>query len=712
MTKLTFQDVEGMVKSKQLGFHNFYNLDIPITTQYSIKYYKEHQHDTIDSNQFLNTIYLDIELYTYNKGLDMNNMQDGELPINIVTIRSSEDYILWSYILLFDCNLEQFGITSDPNFKYNEFIKNIELKLVEDLKKLGYTGTQFISDQYTVNLNVYSDEKKLLFDMWQKIHEYDPDILTSWNGDHFDYPYNYYRLSKLYSPADACQIMSKFNDVKVEKNGISIFEYTIADLLKLYRPRSENNGLNYGRTLANYTLDNVAFQDLGLKKIEYKDKNITLDDFFLQDPYTALLYNIVDVLLICGLDAKNQHIDLNNTIRRIMKCPFHNSMVGSSALFEHFVFYKLSMENKVIRTNINTENSRSFKKEDYAKFPVPHNKKGKLLKVPAKIEAKGSNSSYSGIINKFPGAFVNTPIPRIINDGSLIVDCDATALYPSMILQSNISFDSYKARVIPPYCYSTMQLLENCLGKQQYPNQLVNNIESFAIDYVYREDETSKDQLITNIYYITLLLFDMLSRENLEIQHIYEPKTTKASIILKTMLIPLLDIMNTIHPHNTLKNNPFAYKKIMYSYDEVAKEYPYIYILHNPNESNAYIKKYSISEGYVEINKYIMTLAGTLFAKHNEQIGLFADFLLRMKNMRNEYKSKLKIYEKNSQDYNFNNNRQKSVKVVMNTTYGLYGLSTFRYSNHWLARSITNNGIFTNKMAQSITERLLTGLYG
>ena len=706
---LTYDEVDMMIKGKTIDYYNLYNLDIPLTTQYATKYYKMHQNDTIDINQDVHAIFLDIELYTSNKGVD--KVTDGEHPINIVTLRSSNDYILWSYILLFDSNYQAFGISPDANFDKQKFIEMTQERLVHDLREQGYLGSKFIPDKYEVKLAIYTDERQMIWDMWQKIHEYDPEVLTSWNGDYFDYPYFYYRLCQLYTPVDAANIMSKFGQVETRGSFVNMFEYTISDLLNLYKPRSEG-GLNYGSTQANYSLDNIAEQELGMKKVEYKDENVTLDDFFINDPYTCLLYNIVDVLLICGLNRKNRHIELHNSIRRIMKCPFHNSIVGSSALFDHFVFYNLSMENKVIRANMNTEMSRGFKKEDYSKFPIPRNKRGKPQKVPAKIDARGNATSYSTIINKFPGAFVNKPRPRIINDGSIVLDLDATALYPSMILQGNISFDSYQARVIPPFCYSTLHVLEECLGRQQYPPSLIATIEKFALDYVYREDEGSKDALATNVYYIALLLFDMLARENIEAHHIYEPKTTKGSLLLKTVLVPLLDIINTIHPHNIHKHNPFAYKKIIYSYDEVAAEYPYVYILYHPNESNAYIKKMAIADAYPEIGKYQMSLAGTLFTQHKDHMGLFADFLLRMKNMRNSYKSQLKTLDKDSVEYEFNDNRQKSVKVVMNTTYGLYGLSTFRYSNHWLARSITNNGIFTNKLAQSITESLLTGMYG
>lgn len=709
MQTITYEEVENLFKTKTLNYHNFYNVDIPVTNLYATRYYLDHKHDTIEMDQKLNILYMDIEVYTYNQGIE--DVKEGKHPINIVTIRNSSNYVLHAFILLFPENAQTFGIPDDPNFDINALIQQYNQKLRDDLIKMGYLGSKFISDEFTIDLKIYGDERQMLYDIWNLIHDYDPDILTSWNGDYFDFPYFYYRLCKIYDPNNARQIMSKFGQVEIKGSFVSIFEYTISDLLTLYKPRSEG-GLNYGDTQANYTLDNVAEEELGLKKVEYKDKNLTLDDFFIKDPYNALLYNLVDVLLIIGLNRKMQHIDLHNLIRRLMTCPFHSSMVGSSALFEHFVFYKLSSEGKVIRYGINRETQRSLDAEKMSKFPVfsYSTNKGKKIK---QVTCTGvEQKSYGALINKFPGAFVNQPVPNIINDGSLIIDLDATALYPSMILQSNISFDSYRARIIPPVCHTTLKLLEAVLGTgQQYPPELISSINKMAVDYVQREDTSQKEQTASTIFYTMLALFDMLYRANLPLSRIFNPTNTKESILLKTVLVPLLDIMNTVHP-NSEKHNTFAYDYLMLENHDLIAKYPDAFVLYNPNESNAYIQKLPTGQVIEEIKKNIITLSGTLFAKHNEKIGLFADFLLRMQNMRNEYRAKLKEYPKDSLEYEFNNNRQKSVKVVMNTTYGLYGLSSFRYSNHWLARSITNNGIFTNKIAQWIAEDHLKFRYG
>ena len=59
----------------------------------------------------------------------------------------------------------------------------------------------------------------------------------------------------------------------------------------------------------------------------------------------------------------------------------------------------------------------------------------------------------------------------------------------------------------------------------------------------------------------------------------------------------------------------------------------------------------------------------------------------------------------------FENKNQNVFKRVMNTCYGLYGMSGFRYSDNWLARSITNNSLHALKIAMFKAEEYLTELY-
>lgn len=704
---ITFEEIENLIKTNNLHYYNIFNADIPTTTQYTSKYYLTHDYDTIDIDQKLNIQSNDIEVFTYNQGID--SITDAKYPINIVSTCNTVDKIVHVYILFLEDTFQKFGLSMDADFKYDEFCIERQNYYKQELIKLGYIGNKFIDDTYEIKLYSYLNEKDLLLDYWNQVHTYDPDVLTGWNSDGFDFPYIYSRLIQLFGNEDAKKIISKFETVEFRNGKVQIFDYAIADLMYLYKPRDEG-GLNYGKKNFSYSLDNISLSELKLQKIEYKDSNLTLDDFYLNDPINAVLYNIVDTLLVCALNEKLQHIVLHNLLRRLMATPFHSSMVGSSALFEHFIFYNLTKDNKVIRYGINSELSRSIEAEELQSFPPIRNKKGATLKIN-KIPARGSKTSYSSIINKFPGAWVKDPDSKIINDGSIIIDLDATALYPSMILQSNISFDSYQARIIPPACYKTLSILETHLGRGSFPlAQLSTALATMIFSYVDREQESSKEELSTNIYYILLYLFNRLELTKIKYDNLLQPTNTKESIALKTILVPILDIMNTIHPDSEKYNN-FAYDKVFLPYPDLKIKYPHIYILHHPNEANSYIKKYPLDEGISFIQTKAMSFAGTLFSKHDEKMGLFADFLQRMKNMRNTYKNKAKEYSPGSIEHNYNDARQKTVKIVMNTTYGLYGLSTFRYSNHWLARSITNNGLITIKAAQYMSEEFLKAYF-
>ena len=234
---ITYEEIENLVKTNNLHYYNFFNVDIPTTTQYTTKYYLTHPHDTIDIDQKLNVQLTDIEVFTNNEGLD--GINDANHPINIISTCNTSDKIIWVFILFLEDTFQKFGITNDPGFDYEKFIIERQKFYKDKLIELGYIGNKFIDTSYEIKLTCYLDEKQLLLDYWDKVHSYDPDILTGWNTDGFDFPYIYNRLCILFGQDDAKKIMSKFNQVEYKNGKIQIFEYSIADLLYLYKPRDE-----------------------------------------------------------------------------------------------------------------------------------------------------------------------------------------------------------------------------------------------------------------------------------------------------------------------------------------------------------------------------------------------------------------------------------------------------------------------------------------
>ena len=157
----------------------------------------------------------------------------------------------------------------------------------------------------------------------------DPAILSSFNGDSFDYPYMYqYLLTNLKDPQQVANIMSRFGELKVEKthdragnevNWIRFIEFELMDMLYLYKDRSDG-GLGLGKKLGSYKLQNIASSELGITKYEYAAEGYpNLDTFYLKDPLNFFLYNLWDTALIVKLDNKMGMISLYNMQRRKMR---------------------------------------------------------------------------------------------------------------------------------------------------------------------------------------------------------------------------------------------------------------------------------------------------------------------------------------------------------------------------------------------------------
>lgn len=237
MQQMKFDEVDSLIKSRNLNYFNFYNVDIPTANLLSTKHYLSHPNDNIEHlEQPLHILFEDIEVFSDDKGVDTENHTS---PITVITFCTTKTKILHSFMLLREDNFQEFGISTDSSFNMESFISSMNEEFRLKLIEMGYIGSKFIPDDFKVDIHIYNDERQMIKDCWQYTHHYDPDVLTSWNGDNFDYPYEYGRTSELFGKTDADNIFSKFGVVNLRNGFISIVEYTIADLLNLYKPRDE-----------------------------------------------------------------------------------------------------------------------------------------------------------------------------------------------------------------------------------------------------------------------------------------------------------------------------------------------------------------------------------------------------------------------------------------------------------------------------------------
>ena len=293
-----------------------------------------------------------------------------------------------------------------PNVKEgNEIINLISLSFRGKFYTFGLKPWG-LSDPDVTYVHCKSEEilLKSFYTMMQKIK---PDIITGWNVVGFDIPYLYNRTmvvlneswSKKLSPYGWCR-SSITNFMGREQVNIDVDGVQVLDYLELYKkfelsPRE------------NYKLGTIAQIELGDNKIE-------LDCSFKESYSDAnwdrhVEYNVHDVRLIDRLDAKLQFIRVAVTMALSAKCQFAD------------VYRVTRVWDNTIANHLRAQN----------------------VHVDAAFRHSGDG---------YEGAFVKPTIPGLYE---WCASFDVASLYPSMIVQYNISpdtiLDSSEFLKITPY---------------------------------------------------------------------------------------------------------------------------------------------------------------------------------------------------------------------------------------------------------------------
>lgn len=562
--------------------------------------------------------------------------------------------------------------------------------------------------------------KKYNFFIFYNIVFNDSDITKKKN---FDYPYLYQHL--LYHLKDEEKVnntLSNFGIVEL-KDGrdragntvrwVQIIDYPIVDMMYCYKAR-DDGGLNLGTKLNSYSLQNIAKIELGLSKVEYKSEGLTLDQFYEEDPLNFGLYNLWDTSLIVKLDRKMGMIDLYNMQRRKMKTTLSSALRGASPLFDTYVYSVLENNNRYVRWGINNETNFNISAKEIKLIPQV------LSKSKIKWSVDEMDARLCGkLISRFPGAYVKEPVPGI--KIGLMCDLDANRLYPAMINQYNIGIETFFGRIIQPTMNSTFNFFDKCFGKlsadklpeaffHRFLEESENFIENFKSDE-YDDEEELRDNKFKNkneakqyYYYAMIYLLKKILASGFTLNDLIAPDTVEKYIITKTYFNNLLELMEMCNPKEK-EYNYIAYDYII-NQNEISNK---IKIIENYNEPTYRIVEIDgkyIPE-YLKDNRIGMTISGALFKTHEHELSLFYKFLNELYLLRNKYKKEMFTYPEKSKEYTEYYRRQITTKVIMNSTYGLLGMKAFRYSNKWLAKTITTSGRLALKTAQYYTDKYL-----
>ena len=269
-----------------------------------------------------------------------------------------------------------------------------------------YTNSDDNISYYKCKNEVDLLEKFLV--VW-KSSQFSPDIVTGWNIEMFDIPYMYKRIGRVLGEEKAIELSpflrveqrkfkTTFGDqVVYHPAGIAILDY-----LSLYKKFSYT-------PQESYKLDHIAFMELGEKKLDFRALGYeTLDEFYKKDFQNFINYNIKDVDLVfdleqkmklieqvCALayDAKVNLVEAQTTVR-MWDIIIHNHLHSKNIVVPFFDPYNSQQEEKVQTT--------------------------------------------------IQGAYVKDPL---VGMHKWVVSFDLNSLYPHLIMQYNISPETYAGRI-------------------------------------------------------------------------------------------------------------------------------------------------------------------------------------------------------------------------------------------------------------------------
>ena len=177
-----------------------------------------------------------------------------------------------------------------------------------------------------------------------------------------------------------------------------------------------------------YRLDYIASVELGQKKLDHSEFD-TFKDFYTKGWQKFVEYNIIDVELVDRLEDKMKLIELALTMAYDAKVNYAD------------VFYQVRMWDNIIYTYLKKRN----------------------IVIPPKNKSQKNE--------KYAGAYVKEPKPGKYD---WVVSFDATSLYPSIIMQYNLSPETM---VRPNEEYFVQAPIDDLMDRKVDLSHLKNNDE-------------------------------------------------------------------------------------------------------------------------------------------------------------------------------------------------------------------------------------------
>lgn len=232
----------------------------------------------------------------------------------------------------------------------------------------------------------------------------DLDVVTGWNVEFFDMPYLINRFKVVFGEDDARykrfspwgivtdRMVHQFNNQEAQVYQLA--GVTVLDYLRLYKkfPLPERES---------YKLDHIAYVELGERKLDYSEYG-SLNALYKEDPQKFLDYNVKDVELIERLEEKLGLIQQCFAIAYDARALFQDALTSVN-LWDVIIHGRL-MDDSIV---------------------VPNPKKKRKM-------------------SQIEGAYVKEPH---VGMHDWVVSFDLNSLYPHLIMQYNISPETFAGSI-------------------------------------------------------------------------------------------------------------------------------------------------------------------------------------------------------------------------------------------------------------------------
>ena len=302
-------------------------------------------------------------------------------------------------ILTIDIECESENGFPNPDEAIEPLI-SITVKEHTTKKIIVFGMNDFVNDRDDVKFIKCETETALIEKFLEFWLDYNPDIVTGWNVKFFDIPFLMNRFRRLmgdeyilqFSPwgvvSESSSKVSGWEN-KQEKKTWDMMGIAVLDYLDLYRKHT------FVRR-ESYRLDHIGDVELGEKK--HENPFDTFKEFYQKDYQQFIEYNIQDVELVDKLEDKMKLIELHLTMAYEAKVNYQDCF-GQVRIWDTIIFNHLKSKNIV---------------------------------APAVVESKESRG--------YEGAYVKDPV---VGFHDWIVSFDLNSLYPHLIMQYNISPETF-----------------------------------------------------------------------------------------------------------------------------------------------------------------------------------------------------------------------------------------------------------------------------